>query len=544
MSEVAIRTATVRERVMQGAFERAIVGDGFGVDEFLQHFETIAESEGGVKLLRGMVLELAVRGRLTGRRDVDDRVEDLFDRAQIDRNERLKRGIAKQMAALEEVSSSEVPFDLPHAWRWTRIGLAMNLVNGRAFKPKDWSKSGLPIVRIQNLNNPNAPFNYCGFEVELKHYVSPGDLLISWSGTPGTSFGAFVWLGARSVLNQHIFRAEVYGASYDLKFLSFAINSRLDAMIAQAHGGVGLQHITKGKLESMPVPLPPLAEQKRIVAKVDALMALCDELEARQAKKRELGARLTGAALGALASAEGPEELDAAWARVAGSFATVVDRSEKVAEVRRAVLDILISSVYSPNSMSTPLSRLLLVPLANGRSVPDGNGFPVLRLSALRNQFVNFEDRKCGDWTSGDAGRFVAQANDLLVVRGNGALRLVGRACIVGGSVIPVAFPDTMIRVRVDPQSVDVFWLWYFWETSNARMQIERKARTTSGIFKIAQDDISSLVIPLPPLAEQKRIVAKVDRLMALCDELEAGLRRAEEAAAALAKAGVAAVVG
>jgi type I restriction enzyme S subunit len=555
MSDVAIRAATVRERVVPGLFGQATVGDGFGVEEFLRNFETIAESEGGVKLLRGMVLDLAVRGRLTRRRDVDDRVEDLFDKAAIDRNERLKRGVAKQMAALEDVSTSEAPLDLPEAWQWTRIGLAMNLVNGRAFKPKDWSNSGLPIIRIQNLNNSNALFNYCGFEVEPKHYVSPGDLLISWSGTPGTSFGAFVWFGARGVLNQHIFRAEVYGASYDLKFLSFAINSRLGAMIAQAHGGVGLQHITKGKLESMPVPLPPLAEQKRIVAKVDALMALCDELEARQAQKRELGARLTGAALGALTSAEGPEEFDAAWARVAGSFATVVDRSEKVAEVRRAIVELALNGkLASPSDAdrretawrSVTLSSIIEIGPKNGYS-PKGVNYPTsvksVTLTATTSGAFDGRHFKYIDENIADDSSLWLRDGDILVQRGN-TIEYVGVAAVYRGPAHAFIYPDLMMKIRI-VTSVDVDFVHMALNGSMAREFMRSRASGTSGSMpKINQATLMSVPILLPPLAEQKRIVAKVDQLMALCDELETGLRRAEEAAAALAKAAVAVVVG
>ncbi len=195
-------------------------------------------------------------------------------------------------ADLPPIDSDDAPFELPKGWAWLRIGEAMRLINGRAFKPSDWSTTGLPIVRIQNLNNPDAPFNYCDFEVNEKVLIRNDDFLISWSGTPGTSFGAFIWNRGPAVLNQHIFRAELIGDAYDKRFLRIAINGRLDEMIAKAHGGVGLQHITKSKLERIILPVPPLAEQQRIVEKVEELQALCDELEVRQAAARELGAKL------------------------------------------------------------------------------------------------------------------------------------------------------------------------------------------------------------------------------------------------------------
>src|SRR5690606_24030311 len=162
--------------------------------------------------------------------------------------QRLYRaGSVRKPKMLPPITDEESPFTVPHGWAWVRIGEAMNLVNGRAFKPTDWSTTGLPIFRTQHLKNPAATFNYCDFAVAEKFYIDNEELLLSWSGTPGTSFGAFVWRRGRAVLNQHIFRCELYGEAYLNDFARLAINGRLDEMIAQAHGGVGLQHVTKGK---------------------------------------------------------------------------------------------------------------------------------------------------------------------------------------------------------------------------------------------------------------------------------------------------------
>ncbi len=125
--------------------------------------------------------------------------------------------------------------NLPAGWTRTTIGSIAQLVNGRAFKPGDWSPTGLPIIRIQNLNNPDAAYNHFAGAVSERHLVRPGDLLFAWSGTPGTSFGAHIWNGPTAVLNQHIFNVRVDPNSISIEFLQLAINNTLDEQIAKAH---------------------------------------------------------------------------------------------------------------------------------------------------------------------------------------------------------------------------------------------------------------------------------------------------------------------
>ncbi len=172
----------------------------------------------------------------------------------------------------------------PSTWESVTIGESLDLINGRAFKPTEWSAAGRPIIRIQNLNNPKAGFNYYAGPLPEKFSVTTGDLLFAWSGTPGTSFGAHVWKGPDAWLNQHIFKVVFPEKVFAKTFLQLAINQNLSQYIGVAHGGAGLAHITKGKFESSSIPLPPLPEQKRIVAKIEELFS---ELEAGEASLRK-----------------------------------------------------------------------------------------------------------------------------------------------------------------------------------------------------------------------------------------------------------------
>jgi type I restriction enzyme, S subunit len=161
--------------------------------------------------------------------------------------------------------------ELPETWRTTTIGAVCDLINGKAFKPADWGTTGLPIVRIQNLNRSDASFNSYSGTVEEKFTIEQGQLLFAWSGTPGTSFDAHIWQGQKAVLNQHIFKVIPNDRLVDKEYLKYAINQTLGEQIDKAHGGVGLRHVTQGRFEETKIPVPPLSEQRRIVAKLDTL---------------------------------------------------------------------------------------------------------------------------------------------------------------------------------------------------------------------------------------------------------------------------------
>lgn len=168
---------------------------------------------------------------------------------------------------------------MPDGWELCKISELCVLQNGRAFKPSEWSQSGVPIVRIQNLNDCKTSHNYFNGEIGENHHLFGGELLFAWSGTPGTSFGAHIWRGGEAALNQHIFRVDYFKSGILKEYFQIAINYQLNQLISVAHGGAGLQHVTKGVFENTPIPLPPLTEQHRIVSAIESAFAVIDDIE-------------------------------------------------------------------------------------------------------------------------------------------------------------------------------------------------------------------------------------------------------------------------
>ncbi len=176
---------------------------------------------------------------------------------------------------------------LPEGWRIVPLGEFCQFTNGNAYKESDWDIEGVPIIRIQNLNDHQKPFNYWRGPLEKRVCVNDGDLLLAWSGTPGTSFGAHIWNRGVGVLNQHIFLVETK-SDLAKDWAKFAINDALHELINASHGAVGLAHVTKGEVEALEIPLPPLPEQQRIVAIIKEQLATIEQ--ARTAAEAELKA--------------------------------------------------------------------------------------------------------------------------------------------------------------------------------------------------------------------------------------------------------------
>jgi type I restriction enzyme S subunit len=176
--------------------------------------------------------------------------------------------------------------DVPEHWKVSPLKRLAEFINGNAFKPTEWAESGIPIVRIQNLNG-SEEFNYIDGEVDERYLVHDGDLLFGWSGNRGTSFGPFLWRRSEvCALNQHIFRVVPYVECSN--FLYWSLKAVTTHVEDQAHGIIGMVHVTKGDLGAINVPVPPLPEQTAIATFLDAETSKIDALIAEQRRLIEL----------------------------------------------------------------------------------------------------------------------------------------------------------------------------------------------------------------------------------------------------------------
>ena len=545
-------------------------------DRLLGHYERIADAPDAVPRLRRLILDLAVRGKLVEQDPNDVSPEQCFKATQMRLQNRAKRTRRLRRTPSTPITPEELPEQIPTGWLPARLNDTGLFINGLAFKPSDWKQAGLPIVRIQNLTDRSRGFNYASREFPDEVIVQNGDILVSWSAT----LDAFIWSGGKAVLNQHIFRVlpdeDLTAKSFLYLMLCHAIRDMADS--EHAHG-VAMTHINRGPFLAHVVFIPPVAEQHRIVAKVAELMALCDRLEAARAEREATRDRLTTASLAWL-NAPDP---DPATFREYAAFALdnlprLTTRRDQIKALHQSILNLAVRGNLVPQDPNDEPASKLMKRIADDKSVfisrgrkrralvdslgkidepfivpvtwrwarlgdialemrygtakkCDYNieGTPVLRIPNVSGGKINLADMKFGVLTPREKKDLSLQCRDLLVVRSNGSLDLVGRAAEVGDKAEGMSFAGYLVRVRLSAVGMVSSYVWLVMNADHVRNQIEKPIRSAVGLKNVNSAELAALTIPLPPLAEQHRIVAKIDELMAICDRLEASLVKSDD---------------
>lgn len=161
---------------------------------------------------------------------------------------------------------------IPHCWNTSKLKYLGQYINGYAFKPEEWGSKGVPIIRIQDLTGSNDNPNYFEGQIDKKYWVENGDILISWAAT----LDAFIWNKGNGWLNQHIFKAVPNRRIINYDFFFWMIKESMKNMNNDNKHGIFMQHVTLSVFNNFTIPMPPLAEQERIAAFLDAECAEID----------------------------------------------------------------------------------------------------------------------------------------------------------------------------------------------------------------------------------------------------------------------------
>jgi type I restriction enzyme S subunit len=558
-----------------------------------EHFDMAFSAANGIQKLRDLILALAMQGKLVPQHRSDAPTSQLLKEIEAEKKRLAKEGKIKAPKPLPEITPGDAPYALPQGWQWVRLGSVGNVFNGNSInasekEAKYAGAKGLPYIATKDVGYGFDPLDYengiCIPVGEDKFRLAhEGAVLIC---AEGGSAGKKCGLTDRDIcFGNKLFANELYGQIPSRFILYTYLSPAFRASFAAAMTGI-IGGVSTAKFVEIPIALPPLEEQHRIVAKIDQLMARCDMLEnLRDARKEKLVA-VHAAALSQLLENDGKASPDDAWTFIAEYFGDLYAVKENVTALRKAILHLAVTGKLTEQREDDPPVEELLGKIKSERSrllncgassayikptnlrysIPES--WELLPLDAiLISGPTNGYSPKAVDYETkvrsltlsattsgvfkGEHSKFITddipmssdlwlRDGDILVQRGN-TIEYVGVPAIYRGKPNSYIYPDLMMKLRVSTE-LDNEYICFAMSASPSRDFLRERASGTSGTMpKINQKTLMSLPIPIPPLAEQRRIVERICKLMKQCDHLEtlidsANLKKAELLAALMTK--------
>ncbi|WP_369982572.1 restriction endonuclease subunit S [Thalassolituus sp.] len=544
----------------------------------------------GIKKLRELILELAVRGKLVAQNQEDEPASKLLEKIETEKAQLIKDGKLKKQKPLTPVGEDEQPFELPEGWEWVYLStLNPDFQNGASSRGDVDGKSTI-VLRLADIKNwaisLEEPRHLSISSESIEKYsLKHQDILVIRVNGSSEIVGRFVPVekDIKAIYCDHFIRLRLNTESNYYRYLTLIASSSVvrnlinELFVSTA----GQKTINQKHLGSLVLPLPPLAEQQRIVAKVDELMALCDQLEQQSEHQLTAHQQLTDTLLATLTESANAKELNDNWQRLANHFdllfsgpmgAWAIDR------LKDTILQLAVMGKLVPqNPEDEPASKLLerieeekarlvkegkiknpkkLPPVSDDEKpfqLPSGwewaklgdvvvirggkrvsNGYKLsreetpyiyIRVSDFKNGTIDESDLHYIDKTMKDKiSQYIITSDDLYMT-------IVG-ATIGKCGQVPERFNCmnlTENAARITPiASATKHFLLKCLESNFGQEQFIDKTHQV-GVQKMALSRLASSLIPMPPIAEQQRIVAKVDELFALCDHLKDRLQQASE---------------
>lgn len=572
--------------------------------QFLAAFGHIANAPGGTGKLRELVIQLAISGRLVERIETEAPASRAVKEAA---EQRQAYEAALDLRATRMHSPLRLaPFPVPDHWQWTRLEqICLYIQRGKG--PKYVEKSSAHVISQKCVQ-------WSGFDLSSARYVAndslgsygkerflcAGDLLWNSTGT-GTAGRVAIYEfdeSVTAVADSHVTVIRLANCSPRYLWCVIAspwVQSRIepshpDSLVSGTTQQVELNTST---VRALPVPLPPIEEQSRIVAKVDELMILCNTLEKQQQARRKLQNNLRQSILQAVASSQSPHELQTAWTRLADNFRRLFHAPEDVTQLRNLILDLAIHGLLVHQlDADEPIAKWLSdiaakkAGLAKQKLIakqialtdiseeeypfPLPKGWAFVRLAQITNKIGSGSTPRGGRevyikvgipflrsqniWNDGlrmdDVACITAEEHERMsgtTVLGNDILLNITGASLGRCALVPSDFGEANVSQHVtiirptDPEVREYLHLCILSPYTQAMIWNRQVGMAREGLSKKVLEQFE---IPLPPLAEQRRIVDRVTELMRFCDVLESQLRHANIVAERLAATSIASLTG
>lgn len=379
---------------------------------------------------------------------------------------------------------------IPEDWEAHKISNLCSLINGRGFKPHEWQTTGLPIIRIQNLNG-SEEFNYYSGSYNPKILVEHGQLLFAWSGSRGTSFGPHIWKGSRALLNYHTWKVLVNESEINGYFLFYALQQLTAKIEDKAHGASALVHTQKGEMEQFLIPVPPTKTEQEAIAEVlgdvDELLAGLDRLIA---KKRDLKQATMQQLLTGRVRLPG---FSAAWEL----------------NVLENLLDRLCNgAVYQPTY---------------------NEGFPVTRIETIANGTIDMNRVGLAKPTT-QLETYQMKIGDILFSHIN-SLDHIGKVAFYSGEP-PLYHGMNLLLLRVK-SFINSKFLFFWLGSFQGRKKTSSLAKQSVNQASINTNELKSIQLLVPPLPEQTaiaEILTEMDHELATLEQQRAKTQALKQA--------------
>lgn len=500
-------------------------------EELLRHYDKVADSPDAVGRMRRFVLELAVRGKLVPQDPTDEPARDLLARMATERARGVAAGEFRPSKA-QEVDASNPPFELPESWVWAALGRVFVYDAGAKCDPSALDPQ-LLLVELEDVEKDTGRLR-TRLRVRdresqsTKSEFRPGDVLygklrpylnkVLVADEPGYSTTEIV------ALRPYIPLCSAYCA-LALRRPDFV------EYVTRVGQGTKMPRLRYEDAVIAPFPIPPLAEQHRIVAKVDELMALCDRLEAARAAREAARDRLTAASLARLNTPD-PETFadDAHFALDA--LPALTARTEQIARVRKTILRLAMRGKLSPHHRwsDKPVRLGTVATLQNGYAFKSEwfakTGTKLLRNANVSHGVLDWSDTVYLDEERAvDYERFRLQEGDIVLSLDRPFITTGTKVAPVAASDLPALLLQRVGRFVINGSLEPEFLLLWI-NSPDFAEQID--PGRSNGVPHISSKQVEAAEIFLPPREEQIRLIAKVNSLMAACESLEASLSSGE----------------
>jgi type I restriction enzyme, S subunit len=501
----------------------------------LSHFDRLAEAPGGIAKLRALILQLAVQGKLIAQLSADPRVR-LEPPAKA-------KGKGRRITS-ENLDDEDWPHKIPAMWAWTRLRpICEQITDGEHLTPERIHDHQVPLVTAKNIRDgymDYADTDWISDETAAKAWSrckpSGGDLLMV---CVGATTGRLCVLRENKpmVLVRSVAVIRPMSA-IDVDFLALVLRSPMSQSQIWAKVKANAQPcLYINRIDSLPIPLPPLAEQRRIVTKVEELMGLCDALEAAQREREAVRTRLRTSALHQLTE-PGSDSNPAAF--VLQNLLRLTTEPEDLALLRQSIFQLAISGGLLARIDSWKTARLDSIAECRLGKMLDAHkntGRPTKYLRNTNVHWFRFELDSIKELKleAEEFAEYEVHPGDVMICEGGHG---IGRTAVWRGEIQGIIFQKALHRVRPKKELHPDFFSYVmkvFHDTG-----VLSEFYTGAGIPHLTGQELKKIAIPLPPLAEQRRIVAKVEELMAVLDALEATLTSARTTAESLLAATVA----